>query len=81
MDIKNTKYLLCNDHLIEAVNLAEKLLALADRGDESREDVGCGVLYGMIRDCGYKLRSLAEAEIAEHQRRGIWSSALATHKE
>jgi hypothetical protein len=62
----------CNKYLKEAIIKSQELLELAEHGDNIREDVGCGVLFGTIRDCAYKIRSLAESEIAEHERRGIW---------
>ena len=56
-----------NEHNIErALQLARELLALADEGDAQRSDVGCGVLFGTVRDCGYKIRALAEAEQDRH---------------
>jgi hypothetical protein len=45
---------------------------LADRGDASREDTGCGILYGILRDSAYKLQQLAEKERQTHIRKGIW---------
>jgi hypothetical protein len=42
---------------------------LADEGDANREDNGCGVLYGLVRDCAYKIRRLAEAEKEVHDRK------------
>lgn len=62
----------CNKYLIEAQNLANQLIELADKGDSEREDIGCGILFGTMRDCGYKLRALAGAEIENHKRQGIW---------
>ena len=59
----------CTENLQHALELAEQLLGLADAGDEIREDVGCGVLYGMVRDCAYKIRTLAQAEMHEHEKR------------
>jgi hypothetical protein len=59
----------CNENICEALRLAQDLLILADQGDAFREDVGCGVLYGTIRDCAYKIRTLAEAEIEAHKKR------------
>jgi len=56
----------CNQYIRRALVLAGELLALADEGDEVRQDVGCGVLFGTIRDSAYKIRSLAESELAEH---------------
>jgi hypothetical protein len=48
------------------------MLELADNGDAQREDVGCGVLYGIIRDAGYKIKKRAEAEKAAHIKKGDW---------
>jgi hypothetical protein len=56
----------CNQHIQRAMALADELLALADAGDEVRQDVGCGVLFGTIRDSAYKIRALAELELVEH---------------
>jgi len=52
--------------------LAEKMLDLADKGDALREDAGCGVLYGVLRDSAYKIRKLAEAEKEAHIKKGWW---------
>ena len=56
----------CNQHIRRALTLADELLVLADEGDEVRKDVGCGVLFGTIRDSAYKIRALAESELLEH---------------
>ena len=42
------------------------MLRLADEGDAVRDDPGCGVLYGVLRDSAYKLQRLAEAERRAH---------------
>ncbi len=47
-------------------------MLLADRGDETRDDPSCGVLYGTLRDAAYKLRHLAEEEIQVHKSAGHW---------
>jgi len=62
----------CNEAINRALELVRELMILADEGDISREDVGCGVLFGTVRDCAYKIRNLAESEIAEHKKRGKW---------
>ena len=62
----------CNGNLLKVLDLSAVMLCLANEGDTYREDVGCGVLYGMLRDYGYKIRILVEAEIAEHKKRGDW---------
>ncbi len=52
--------------LKRTLELAERMLQLADEGDAVREDPGCGVLYGMLRDSAYKLKHMAEAERQMH---------------
>lgn len=61
-----------NENLLAALELSERLLKLADAGDQYRLDIGCGVLYGTIRDAAYKIRMLAEAEIENHKNMGLW---------
>lgn len=48
------------------------MLDLADEGDEVREDDGCGVLYGVLRDSAFKIKKLAEAEREAHINKGWW---------
>jgi hypothetical protein len=48
------------------------MLELADEGDEVREDSGCGVLFGVLRDSAFKLKKLAETERDAHKRKGWW---------
>jgi len=56
----------CHKHIRRALALSEELISLADAGDAVRIDVGCGVLYGTIRDCAYKIQLLAEKELESH---------------
>jgi hypothetical protein len=62
----------CNAILIRTLQLTDKMVELADLGDEARQDVGCGVLYGLLRDSAFKIRKLAEQEKQDHIRRGAW---------
>ena len=48
------------------------MLELADKGDADREDTGCGILYGVLRDSAYKLKKLAEQEKKAHIDKGYW---------
>ena len=48
------------------------MIELADQGDVDREDVGCGVLYGVLRDAAYKIKKLAEEEKRNHEEKGWW---------
>lgn len=65
----------CNQHITQALQLAEQMLNLADQGDTDREDNGCGILYGVLRDSAFKLRKLAEEEKRSHIRKGWWPDA------
>jgi hypothetical protein len=62
----------CNRNILKTLHLVEQMIALADQGDEDREDVGCGVLYGVLRDTAYKLKRMAEEEKRSHQEKGWW---------
>jgi hypothetical protein len=48
------------------------MIRIADQGDAQREDTGCGILYGVLRDSAYKLLKLAEEEKKRHQAKGWW---------
>ena len=65
----------CNEHILEALELARRLTILADEGEEAAEDDSCLVLYGMIRDCAYRIRQQAESERKAHIARGVWNES------
>ena len=62
----------CDHNLKKVIALAERMIRLADAGDADREDTGCGILYGMLRDSGYKIMQLAETEKRNHIAKGWW---------
>lgn len=62
-----------DSYIRRALRLVRELMLLADEGDLNRHDDGCGVLYGVIRDCAYTIRAEAEREREEHLRRGEWN--------
>jgi hypothetical protein len=62
----------CNRSLEETISLTETMLALSEKGDMGREDGGCGILYGVLRDSAYKIRKMAEAEKDAHKKKGKW---------
>jgi hypothetical protein len=62
----------CNRHLINTLKLVDEMIYLADQGDADREDNGCGILYGVLRDSAFKLKKLAEEEKLNHIRKGWW---------
>jgi hypothetical protein len=62
----------CNENIEKAIQLSETMIRLADAGDMDREDVGCGILYGILRDAAYRIRKTAESEKAAHMQKGTW---------
>ena len=72
----------CDKNLTRALDIAEALLQLANDGDSCREDVGCGILYGVLRDAGYKIKSLAQGEMAQHRKhpKPSGSGVMSAHK-
>ncbi len=61
-----------NATLKETLKITDTMLALSDNGDAVREDDGCGIIYGVLRDSAYKIRKMAKAEIEVHKKRGQW---------
>ena len=45
------------------------MIQLANMGDAQREDTGCGILYGIVRDAAYKIKKLAEKEKHNHSKK------------
>jgi hypothetical protein len=62
----------CDKHIKQTLLLADQMIQLADQGDADREDTGCGILYGILRDSAYKLKRLAEEEKERHKAKGWW---------
>jgi hypothetical protein len=56
----------------KALDYSRELIILADEGEASSEDDGCVLLFGVIRDCAYKIRASAEREKQVHTARGLW---------
>lgn len=64
----------CDEVIKKTLELVDLMNEIADAGDREREDVGCGVLYGVLRDSAYKIKKLAEDEREAHIRKGWWKS-------
>jgi hypothetical protein len=43
--------------------LCYEMLEVADYGDKYRCDDGCGVVFGLLRDSAYKIRSATEKQL------------------
>lgn len=61
-----------NDNLKRLIQMTRDMLALSDEGDRDRNDDTCGIIYGILRDTGYRLRKLAEEECEKHKKSGKW---------
>jgi len=62
-----------NCSIKKAIKLAEELRKVADKGEEAAGDNSCLLLYGVIRDCSYRIRDGAEQEMQLHKLKGLWS--------
>jgi hypothetical protein len=45
-----------------AVRLSDEMLRIAEKGFLTCEDDSCILVYGIIRDCGYRIRKTVERE-------------------
>ncbi|MEN6441698.1 MAG: hypothetical protein ABFD97_24315 [Syntrophobacter sp.] len=71
----------CDEILEKTLNVADRMVELADQGDAAREDVGCGVLYGFLRDSAFKIRKMAEEEKKAHARKAAAAARQQARKE
>ena len=62
----------CDRNIQSTLDLVEDMMKIADKGDIDREDIGCGILYGVLRDSAYKVKKLAEEEKEKHVKKGWW---------
>lgn len=65
----------CDVNIKRALELAEEMISLAHQGDMDRDDPGCGILYGILLDSGFKIRNLAQKEKEAHIKKGWWEQS------
>ncbi len=65
----------CDKNIAKTIDLANEMIKLAQSGYEHGEDPGCGVLYGILLDSGYKLLDLAQKEKHAHRQKGWWDNS------
>jgi hypothetical protein len=70
MDYQNKKY------ISEALRIANDLMCLAGDGDTLGDGGGSGILFGVLRDCAYKIRRHAEHEGHKAQRDFLRSKTM-----
>ncbi len=63
----------CDTNIASTIKIAKKMIQLAQDGDENREDPGCGVIYGILLDSGYRILDLAQREKQNHIDKGWWN--------
>jgi hypothetical protein len=61
-----------NRNIVRSLDLAADMIMLASQGEGASCDDGCMTLYGIVRDCAYKIRGVAERERLVHRSRGRW---------
>ena len=62
----------CDSNIKETLTLVRRMIELAEKGDLEREDNGCGILYGILRDAAYKIKQVAEMAREAHIKKGWW---------
>lgn len=70
----------CDTNIADTIKLAKQMIRLAQTGDEHREDPGCGVVYGILLDSGYKILNLAQREKQNHIDKGWWNESIKEKK-
>jgi len=69
-----------NKNILRVLELAKEMIDTAEEGDIHRKDNGCGIIFGILRDSGYKLINLAEEEIEKHFLKGSWDGERMSFK-
>ena len=62
----------CDQNIQSTLKVVKQMIKLAERGDADREDIGCGILYGVLLDSAYKIKKIAEEERKAHIDKGWW---------
>ena len=62
----------CDQNIQATLKLTDSMIELAIKGDVDREDIGCGILYGILLDSAHKIKQQAEKEKQAHIDKGWW---------
>ena len=62
----------CDENIKKTLELVQDMIKIADTGDAYREDAGCGILFGIVRDSAFRIKKLAEEEKQKHIQKGWW---------
>ena len=66
----------CDKNIARTIEMAQEMIELAQKGYEQQEDPGCGVLYGILLDSGYRILDLAQKEKHAHVQKGWWDNSI-----
>ena len=66
----------CDKNIARTIAMAQEMIQLAQQGYEQQQDPGCGVLYGILMDSGYRLLDLAQKEKHAHIQKGWWDDTI-----
>ena len=53
----------CLEHIFAALELADEMIRMADQLEPKCDDDGCLIVYGVIKDCAYKIKGATEREL------------------
>lgn len=56
-----------NRNVRRLIEVADKLIVAADKGHSECQDDKCLSLFGLAKDCGYRIRMAAELEYLSHE--------------
>ncbi len=62
----------CDNNIRSTLKITSEMIKLAIKGDADREDVGCGILYGILLDSAHRIKKIAEQEKDAHIAKGWW---------
>jgi len=71
----------CDGNIKKTLELVKDILSIAQKGDADREDDGCGILYGVLRNSTYKIKQIAESEKEKHIKKGGGNRAVYSYFE
>jgi len=66
-------------HIRTVMDLADKLVAISEKGFTAFDDDECLMLNGIVRDCAFRLRDAAEHARRIYMTQGHWDSGREHH--
>jgi hypothetical protein len=55
----------------QLIYLSSELISFADSANDEAPDEGCMCLFGLVKDCAYRIRGEAQREHLVHQARNL----------